>query len=333
MGRILQMKTEELRNLIEKINHERTGGIRSVVFIAAGGSNGGNYPAQYFLDRESLTVRTQSFTSNEFVYAPPKFVNSNTLAVITSMRGTPETCRAAAVAKERGAATIGLYIQESELTRICDHNIQYESIMSDDADQGNTNAAWGLKIAMTVLDVVEGYDHYDKAMAAFPLVDPIYREAVDHTRASAAKWAEKNKDANSILVMGSGPAFAAAYIFSICNIMEMLQISSPTINCCEFFHGPFEVIDKETSVFLLLSEGRVRPADERVVAFMNRYGGENFYILDAKEIGLDSFDKDIREYFNHLIFSPVLNNVYMKALAASTHKDYMSRSYMWKVQY
>lgn len=327
------MNTEKLRKLIEKIDHERTGGIRSLVFIAAGGSNGGNYPAQYFMDRESRTIRTQFFTSNEFVYAPPKFINLNTLAVITSMRGTPETCRAAAVAKEMGAVTIGLYIQESELTEICDYNIKYESIMSDDADQGNTNAAWGLKIAMTVLDIVEGYRHYDKAMAAFSLVDPIYREAVSRTRDLAAVWAEKNKEEKSIIVMGSGPASAAAYIFSICNIMEMLQISSPTVNCCDFFHGPFEVINKDTSVFLLLSAGRVRAADERVIDFMNRYGGEKFYILDANETGLEQFDEDIREYYNHLIFAPILNNVYMKALAAATHKDYMDRTYMWKVRY
>ena len=43
------------REMIEKIVKEREtdGGIKSVVWIAAGGSNGGNYPAQYFMDREA----------------------------------------------------------------------------------------------------------------------------------------------------------------------------------------------------------------------------------------------------------------------------------------
>ncbi|MCI2159001.1 MAG: hypothetical protein LKK35_01445, partial [Olsenella sp.] len=51
-----------------------------------------------------------------------------------------------------------------------------------------------------------------------------------------------------------------------CNIEEMLQIDSPTINSCEFFHGPFEVLDAKKPVFLLLSAGRCRPADERPCA-------------------------------------------------------------------
>ena len=39
------------------------------------------------------------------------------------------------------------------------------------------------------------------------------------------------------------------------------------------------------------------------------------------------------EYFNHLVFSPILNNVYMRALSRVTHKDYMTRRYMWKLAY
>ena len=62
----------EIREMIEEIVKEREadGGIKSVVWIAAGGSNGGNYPAQYFMDREAKEIRSQMFTSNEFVYAP-----------------------------------------------------------------------------------------------------------------------------------------------------------------------------------------------------------------------------------------------------------------------
>lgn len=325
----------EVREIIENIVKEKqaAGGIQNVIWIAAGGSHGGNYPAQYFMDRESKTIRSQMFTSNEFVYAPPKFAGVNTLAVICSMRGTQETCVAAQVAKDLGAATIGLYVQESQLTETCDYNVKYDSIMFDESDQGNTNAALGMKIAMTLVDAAEGYEHYNDAMAAFELIDPIYRDAVAYAAPLAEKWAEENRNEKCITVMGSGPSYAAAYIFSICNIMEMLQIQSPTINCCEFFHGPFEVLDKDDSVFLLVSEGRVRPADERVITFLRQYGGDKVYILDAKELGVNRFKDSVSEYFNHMLFSPVLNNVYMKQLSKSTKVDYMTRRYMWKVEY
>jgi fructoselysine-6-P-deglycase FrlB-like protein len=84
---------------------------------------------------------------------------------------------------------------------------------------------------------------------------------------------------------------------------------------------------------LLVSVGRSRPNDERAIAFLNSYGGKRVYLLDAKEIGLNDLPDTVSEYFNHLVFSPVLNNVYMRALAIVTHKSYLTRRYMWKVQY
>ena len=84
------------------------GTVRHVVWVAAGGSNGGFYPAHYFMTHEAKTVSSQMFTSNEFVMAPPAYLGPDTVAVICSMRGTPETCKAAQVAKDHGAATIGL---------------------------------------------------------------------------------------------------------------------------------------------------------------------------------------------------------------------------------
>ena len=67
--------------------------------------------------------------------------------------------------------------------------------------------------------------------------------------------------------------------------------------------------------------------------FVNQYGGERVYQLDAKELGLNDIKDSVSEYFNHLIFAPILNNVYMRALSAVTHKDYMTRRYMWKLEY
>ena len=108
----------EIRELLEKIiqKMEADGGIKSVVWVAAGGSHDGHWAAQYFMDRESTVVRSQMVTSSEFVYAAPKRVGKNTIVVLTSMRGTRETIDAAKKAKELGAVTIGQYVQESGLT-------------------------------------------------------------------------------------------------------------------------------------------------------------------------------------------------------------------------
>ena len=330
------MKLEqEVNQIVSQVLDEKeaAGGLANVVWVAAGGSNGGNYPAQYFMEHEATVLTSHAYTSNEFVRATPKFVGACTLAVVVSMRGTAETIEAARVAKALGATTIAVYVDESGLTEVCDYKIKYDSLAVDESDMARTNGAVVLALAMELVHQTEGYEHYSQAMGCFDIIDPIYRKAVDYCTPLAQEWAAQNADRPTINVMGSGPAFGAAYVFSICNIQEMLQIDSVTTNCCEFFHGPFEILDKRTSVFLLVSVGRSRANDERAISFLNTYGGKRVYLLDAKEIGLNDLPDAVSEYFNHLVFSPILNNVYMRALSAVTHKDYMTRRYMWKVQY
>ncbi len=322
---------QEVSAIVGRVLESRD--ITHVVWVAAGGSFGGFHAANYFMERESKAIFSSTFTSNEFVLAPPAYVDEHTLAVICSMRGTKETCEAARTAKELGAATIALYVEQSDLTAVCDQKIAYESIALDESRVERVNSSIALQIAMALVNQLEGYAEYETAMAAFDVVDAVYRKAVAYARPLAHCWAEQMAGEKTIYVMGSGPAYGSAYIFSICNIEEMLQIDSPTINCCEFFHGPFEVLDKSKPVFLLMSVGRCRKADERALAFLERYGGCNVYVLDGKEIGLNDLPDSVSEYFNHILFSSILNNVYMRALSKATSKDYMTRRYMWKVEY
>ena len=325
----------EIRELIEKIikDMEPVGGIKNVVWVAAGGSHDGDYAAQYFMDRESTVVRSQMITSSEFVYAPPKRVGKNSIVVVTSMRGTKETIEAAKMAKDLGAVTISQYVEESELTEVCDHNVQYGSIWEDDKDQSKTNAGNALRIAMAIVDIIEGYDNYEDAMDAFTKIQPAYEKAREYCRPLAEKWADQMKDERVITVLASGPAYGSGHIFSTCNILEMLQIHSPTFNSCDFFHGPFEITDKNEAFFLLIADGRTRKADERAITFMKKYAGDKVYILDAKELGLNNLKDSVSEYFNHLLFTPILNNVYMKCLSKAAGVDYTTRRYMWKVEY
>ena len=201
---------EQVKDVVSQVLADKAdkGGIKRVVWIGAGGSNGGNYPAQYFMEHEATQVVSSSYTSNEFVHATPAYVNENTLAVVVSMRGTKETIVAAQVAK------------------VCDYKIQYDSLAVDESCMGRTNSAVVTMIAMELTQQTEGYAEYETAMAAFDLVDPIYRKAVEYTRPLAAKWAEQNADKPCINVMAQGPLFGAAYVFSICNVQEMLQIDS-----------------------------------------------------------------------------------------------------------
>lgn len=324
---------DEVQNVLKQVSSEMSKPVRKVVWIGAGGSYGGFYAAQYFMTHNAVKLSSEMFTSREFVLVVPAYVDQTTLAVVCSMRGTPETCDAAKAAKDAGATVVALYVDESRLTEVADFKIKYESLALDESRTERSNTSIALMIAMSLVHDTDGYADYEVAMNAFDSVDTIYRRAVENTTPLAIKWAKQNADRKPVFVLGSGPAYGAAYIFSICNIEEMLQIPSPTTNSAEYFHGPFETLDKNTSVFQLVSVGRTRPADERALKFYKRFGGDRIYVLDAKEIGLNDIDDRVSEYFNHVIFAPVLNNVYMRALSKEIKKPYTTRRYMWKVSY
>lgn len=199
---------EQVKDVVSQVLADKAdkGGIKRVVWIGAGGSNGGNYPAQYFMEHEATQVVSSSYTSNEFVHATPAYVNENTLAVVVSMRGTKETIVAAQVAKDHGASTIAIYVDESGLTEVCDHKIQYDSLAVDESCMGRTNSAVVTMIAMELTQQTEGYAEYETAMAAFDLVDPIYRKAVEYTRSARCQVGRAERRQALHQRHGPGPA-------------------------------------------------------------------------------------------------------------------------------
>ena len=322
---------EQVKDVVSQVLADKAdkGGIKRVVWIGAGGCN---YPAQYFMEHEATQVVSSSYTSNEFVHATPAYVNENTLAVVVSMRGTKETIVAAQVAKDHGASTIAIYVDESGLTEVCDYKIQYDSLAVDESCMGRTNSAVVTMIAMELTQQTEGYAEYETAMAAFDLVDPIYRKAVEYTRPLATKWAEQNADKPCINVMAQGPLFGAAYVFSICNVQEMLQIDSCAINTCDFFHGPFEIVDKDVPFILLMNDGKTRPVDARALTFLHRFDALTT-VVDAKDYGLgNAVDSSVITYFNPMMHTAVFR-VYAEELSYVRQHPLTLRRYMWKLEY
>lgn len=319
---------EIAKDIIKKTDSK----LSRVYFVACGGSLGGFYPAHYFLLHESKKLTSAMITSNEFVHAAPPALSDDTLVVACSMRGTPETGEAVRVAKERGALTASLYIQPSRMTELSDYVIPYESISLDETSVDKTNASLGLRLVMELSHRMEGYPHMEDANDAFERLDGLYREASDQRREDAKRFADAVKDEPVIYVIGGGPSMGAAYIFSICNLMEMQWIHSPTVNSGEYLHGPFETLDETVPVFVIVSDGRTRPVDLRALNFVRRYG-KKIFVLDAWEIGIPKLPESVREYYHHSILSSLLNNVYLRELAAARNHPYQSRRYMWKVEY
>lgn len=271
------------------------------------------------------------YNSGEFINNPPVALGENAVVVVASHKGnTPETIKAAEIARQHGAPVIGLtWIMDSPLVAHCDYVETYT--FGDGKDIAGEKTMKGLLSAVELLQQTEGYAHYDDFQDGVSKINRIVWRACEQVAERAQAFAQEYKDDKVIYTVASGAGYGAAYLQSICIFMEMQWIHSACIHSGEFFHGPFEITDANTPFFFQFSEGNTRAVDERALNFLKKYG-RRIEVVDAKELGLSTIKTTVIDYFNHSLFNNVYP-VYNRALAEVRQHPLTTRRYMWKVEY
>ena len=306
--------------------------INSVFFVGCGASMAELYPGHYFLQDNAVTLRSALYSANDFVYATPASVGKDSIVITCSLGGnTPETVAAAKKAAALNAQVIAItHVEGSPLARQTKNVILhgFEAGYAAKLEKMTKN----LQLAVEILNAFEGYDHYDKIRDAVANIYPQIEHAVSFVTPAARQFAEAYQDAPVIYVMGSGPTEKVAYSFSICLLMEMQWINSGSFHDGEFFHGPFEIVEKDVPFILLMNDGRTRALDSRALDFLNRFDAKTT-VIDAKDYGLSSaVHADVRDYFNPILITAVLR-VYAEQLAIVRNHPLSKRRYMWKLEY
>ena len=112
----------------------------------------------------------------------------------------------------------------------------------------------------------------------------------------------------------------------------MQWINSGSFHDGEFFHGPFEIVEKDVPFLLLMNDGRTRKMDSRALDFLNRFDAKTT-VIDAKDYGLSNFvPASVAEYFSPMVITGVLR-VYAEQLAIVRDHPLTQRRYMWKLEY
>lgn len=248
------------------------GGVKHVYYVACGGSYAAFYPAKAFLEKEAKALTVGLYNSGEFINNPPVALGENAVVVVASHKGnTPETIKAAEIARQHGAPVIGLtWIMDSPLVAHCDYVETYT--FGDGKDIAGEKTMKGLLSAVELLQQTEGYAHYDDFQDGVSKINRIVWRACEQVAERAQAFAQEYKDDKVIYTVASGAGYGAAYLQSICIFMEMQWIHSACIHSGEFFHGPFEITDANTPFFFQFSEGNTRAVDERALNFLKKYG-------------------------------------------------------------
>lgn len=306
--------------------------VENVAFVGCGASKSELYPAKYFLANASKKLRVAHYTANEFNYDTPDWLGETTVVITASLGGsTPETVKANSVAKAAGATVVSVtHAAGSALTKEADYSI----VHGFEANYAAKLEKMGyvMALALEILQQTEGYEKYDKMVEGFENIFELAETSAQAARKAAKEFAEAYKDAPVVYVMSSGASAEVAYSTSICLMMEMQWINSGSLHAGEFFHGPFEIVDKNVPFILLMNDGKTRAIDSRALTFLERFDALTT-VVDAKDYGLTSaVSSDVATYFNPLLHTAVFR-VFAEELSYIRQHPLTKRRYMWKLEY
>jgi fructoselysine 6-phosphate deglycase len=310
--------------------------IAHVYLVACGGSLSIMHAGKYLLDRHAAALSSDIYNSDEFVHRDPRKLDAKALVIVCSQTGTTrETLRAAEHARAKGACVIAMTLDlASPLARAADCAVAYKASYTTGIpiDAAESNYAVLYQLLAGLLGLREGADLLPRLTASLSHLQAVIDRAHEHYRAVFDAFAPRHAHSSAIYTLASGPAYGAAYSFAICVLMEMQRYNSQAIHANEFFHGPFEVVDKEACFIALIGADETRPLAERARDFLLHFGSpERVLVLDAAELDLGGLDPQLAGYFVPLLFFDVLWK-FAYELAALRHIPMLEgRRYMKKI--
>lgn len=319
----------QLANAVEAVRGRAE--IKNVFLVACGGSYALMLPLQHILQSGTGAYEAHALNSREFTTRAPQTLGENSVVILCSHSGnTPETVEAARFARERGALTIA-YTNRfgSPLDEASEYVIGYQH--GDDKNYNYTTAPLMYRMVYAMLDAANGTELAPKVDTAVSKLHDIVLDLHQKNFATADAWGKDHAQSEIIYTLGSGPNYGAVYSFAICLLQEMLWIHSQGINSAEYFHGPFEITDREVPFLETIGLGETRPIDERAHDFVIKYSND-VHTIDAADWDLSQVAEDLRPSYVHLVLVPVLRQ-YAERLADHRGHPLTVRRYMWRMEY
>jgi fructoselysine 6-phosphate deglycase len=312
-----------------KFGLEIAGDFDRIYLVGCGAPNRVMLGLEYWIEHFSPSLEVRRYFPAEFVALNPARLNTRTLVLLGSKSGTtPETVAAADFLKDRPCTTVGVtQTQEKPLAKAVDHPFL----------MGQTNQAHtGMFMIMQALvgGLIAAKDNWPlhgKLMQSLAALPQAMAEEQARNDARAAEEARIYNQDRILYHVASGPMFNTAYVFAVCLLMEMQWMHSYPVEAAEFFHGPFEIVDQDIPLVLMLGEDPSRPLMERVVRFCKKYT-ERLVIYDSKDFEMKGVDSEIRPIVAPFIMESVLMRI-AEHLAVWHNQPLSTRRYMWKTEY
>lgn len=265
---------------------------------------GGTYAScmqvcNHMQEKSNYEVICQS--AAEYVTTGNRRINQNTLMIISSVSGTTkEIVEAVHKAKEHSVYVLGFIDnKDSILAKLVDKCISF-------------NANEQLKFFMVA-------DYFMYHEGVFNEYEDYYNNLEEHLADALIEtskladsfgyeFATKHHEDDLHYFIGAGNQWGATYSYGMCYVEEQHWLKSKTIHASEFFHGTFEVIDKNSNVTVFLGEDKQRPLSERVKNFLPQICA-NYTFIDTLDYPLTGIKQEYRQYISHLVMRQICERI------------------------
>ncbi|WP_336626322.1 MULTISPECIES: SIS domain-containing protein [unclassified Microbacterium] len=318
------------RGLTERIARDVTErNISRILFVGMGGSWASSVPVALQLQMSRLPVPTYNLNAAEFTALYADGVGPSDLVVAASHSGgTPETVRAAELAKERGALVVSLAITaDNALAAAADHSLVYGS------DRSITSAKYVLltELAYSILAAAGISDDLEAGRAALDRIPGATLTATQGIEEHLAEIAAAYGFADNVFVLASGNLTGLAYLLSVCYLVEMQWKKSTHFTAGDFFHGPFELAQDNQPYILFAGADGTRAHADRTILFLDRYNA-NYRVLDVEQLDLPGIEPAHRALVQHIPMASITMRLADHFESVTGH-NLDERRYMHQVAY
>ncbi len=304
-------------------------GVNRVFFVACGAPNKEMASIKYWMDIYSKTIESYLYYPAEFVCQSPAMLDQNSLVIMMSHSGkTPEIVEAAKFIKSFPCKTLSVTMAaNSPLAEETENNFCYGQ------SKASFEAKFVILLAMVSAMMQEkgDWDLHEEIMTGLQAFPNLLAEAEEQSAAKNQEYANRFKNEDFYMTLGSGPCYTTAYGFGVCVMMESLWLKLFVGEAAEFFHGPFEIVDKDIPAIVYLGEDPSRPIGERVVRFLKNHT-EKLMIYDSKDFDMSTIPNSVRAILAPYIIGAASNS-FVDHLAVWRDHPLSTRRYMGKMDY
>lgn len=305
----------EIESIVDGIGQK---GYKNICWLGIGGTYASCLQAEVHM-KENSAINFFVENAAEYIKTGNKKVGEGTIVVISSVTGsTAEMVDGVKKAQDAGAKVIGFVdFPDTKLAKMVDYLISYPKNEQ-------------LKFFMVADRFMYNAGEFDEYHELYAELDKhLARGLVEVEKAAdemGERLARKHMNDSIHYFVGAGNQYGATYSYAMCFWEEQHWIRTKSIHSAEFFHGMFEIVDRDTAVTVFIGEDSQRALSERVAKFLPRVCA-NYNIIDTKDYELKGISEKFRGHLSHLLMRAITTRIDVHLEKLNCHPMEIRRYY------